>query len=296
MKAVSYFVIVLLRAVALLPLPAVRGLGRALGVILCLVVRHRVRVVDKNLLLCFPELDMTTRRRHRAEIFKNFAQTWLDRAWLWHAPAQLLKQRLQITGAIHALEGSAPTVLFAPHFMGLDAGWTALTLLSPRTYTTIYTEQANRTMDRWILRGRQRFGGAHLFTHADGVRSIAARLKKGDPLYLLPDMDFGEDDSVFVPFFGVQAATVPSLSRFAKLGGARSTPAQVVPVVTRMTKRGYEVQILPAWKNFPTEDLVADTARMNRELQAMVAAQIAEYYWVHKRFKTRPADAVDFYG
>ena len=305
-RAMSHLVIALLRLLAHFPLPMLRALGVVLGALLRLLVPSRVRIVQQNLSLCFPEHDMATRRRHCHEIFKKFAQTWLDRAWLWHAPPDVLEQRLRINGAVHELDGGAPTVLFAPHFMGLDAGWTALTLLSSRAYTTIYTEQANRVMDRWILRGRQRFdghqsaeadavGGARLFTHVDGVRAIASSLKKGQPLYLLPDMDFGEQDSVFVPFFGVQAATVPSLSRFAKLGGERGAPAKVVPVVTRMTAQGYEVEILPAWTNFPTDDMVADTARMNLELQTMVISQIDEYYWVHKRFKTRPAGQTDFY-
>jgi Kdo2-lipid IVA lauroyltransferase/acyltransferase len=295
-RLVSHLVIALLRLLAKLPLPVVRALGAALGALLVVAVPSRVRVVEKNLSLCFPEHSMTTRRRHCHEIFKKFAQTWLDRAWLWHAPPRVLKKRLRLTGAVHELGGNAPTVLFAPHFMGLDAGWTALTLLSGRAYTTIYTEQANRVMDRWILRGRQQHGSARLFTHVDGVRPLAQSLKKGDPLYLLPDMDFGDRDCVFVPFFGIQAATVPSLSRFAKLGGERGTPAKVVPVVSRMTAQGYEVEILPAWADFPTDDPGQDTARMNRELEAMVRSQIAEYYWVHKRFKTRPEGQTDFYS
>ncbi len=314
-RFMSHAVIALLRMVALLPLPVVRALGSALGLLLRLLVPSRVRIVHKNLSLCFPEHTMAIRQRHCAEIFKKFAQTWLDRAWLWHAPARVLKKRLRITGAVHGLDGQAPTVLFAPHFMGLDAGWTALSLLSTRSYTTIYTQQANRVMDSWILRGRQRFdgpvgislnhqgrsdggqlsGAARLFTHVEGVRAIASSLKKGQPLYLLPDMDFGEQDAVFVPFFGVNAATVTSLGRFAKLGGVGGVPAKVVPVVTRMTAQGYEVEILPAWTDFPTDDMVADTARMNHELEAMIRSQIDEYYWVHKRFKTRPAGEPDVY-
>ena len=314
-RLMSHAVIALLRVVALLPLPVVRALGSALGLLLRLLVPSRVRVVHKNLSLCFPEHTMSMRQRHCAEIFKKFAQTWLDRAWLWHAPPAVLKQRLRITGAVHELDGHSSTVLFAPHFMGLDAGWTALTLRAGRAYTTIYTEQANRVMDRWILRGRQRFdgalgtglnqqgraesgqhgGGARLFTHVEGVRAIASSLKKGQPLYLLPDMDFSEQDAVFVPFFGVNAATVTSLGRFAKLGGVGGVPAKVVPVVTRMTAQGYEVEILPAWSNFPSDDMVADTARMNHELEAMIRSQIDEYYWVHKRFKTRPVGEPDVY-
>ena len=108
--------------------------------------------------------------------------------------------------------------------------------------------------------------------------------------YLLPDLDFGRDASVFAPFFGVPTATVPSLSRFARLGRA-----QVFTVVTRMTREGYEVQVLPRWENFPTDDVQADTERMNRELEALVRSMPAQYHWVHKRFKTRPEGSAAVY-
>ncbi len=238
-------------------------------------------------MLCFPESSVDERRALTRQTFIYFAQAWLDRSWLWHAPAEVVNGRLQVTGA-EELAGAQPTVIFAPHFVGMDAGWTALTQQIPRAFTTIYTDQANRLLDRWILRGRRRFaatpgGGARLFGRIEGVQPILSALKGGQPLYLLPDLNFGPEESVFVPFFGVPAATVPSLSRFARLSRAK-----VVPVVTRMTQTGYEVQVLPAWEDFPTRDIVADTALMNRRLEGYIKAQPAQYYWVHKRFKSRP--------
>jgi len=181
------------------------------------------------------------------------------------------------------LQGHEPVVIFAPHFVGLDAGWTALTQQLARQFTTIYTNQANKVIDSWMLAGRKRFGAARLFGRIDGVKTIVATLRAGAPLYLLPDMNFGPEESVFVPFYGVQAATVPSLSRFAKLGRAK-----VVPVVTRMTRHGYEVQIMPSWQGFPSDDVVADTALMNQRLQTYIDTMPDQYFWVHKRFKDRP--------
>ena len=118
---------------------------------------------------------------------------------------------------------------------------------------------------------------------ADGVKAIISSLRTGAPLYLLPDMIFGPEESIFVPFYGISAATVPSLSRFAKLGRAK-----VVPVVTRLTPEGYDVQVLPAWENFPSDDVTADTALMNERLQGYIDNMPEQYYWVHKRFKSRP--------
>lgn len=275
--------ILFMRVLARLPLAWVRALGAALGWLLYSLVLPRRRIALTNLALCFPELDDAQRRQLARRTFIHFAQSWLDRSWLWHGDEGTVRARLALTGAVDALRGTEPVVLFAPHFVGLDAGWTALTLALPRSFTTIYTDQSNRTVNDWILQGRQRFGQARLFGRIEGVKTIVAALRIGAPLYLLPDMNFGPEESIFVPFYGVQAATVPSLSRFARLGRAT-----VVPVTSRLTPQGYTVEVLPAWSHFPTDDMVADTARMNAELQALIATMPDQYFWVHKRFKTRP--------
>ena len=276
-------VLALIAWIGRLPLPWVRALGFVLGLALYVCVPSRRRVVWTNLRLCFPAWSQQQTRRCALQTFVYFAQAWLDRGWLWHGRPDTTLRRLRLKGALSELEGDAPTVIFAPHFVGLDAGWTALTQQIPRRFTTIYTDQANKVADAWILAGRKRFGAARLFGRIEGVKPILNALKLGEPLYLLPDMNFGPEDSVFVPFYGVAAATVPSLARFSKLGRAK-----VVPVVTRMTSKGYEIEVLPAWTDFPSGDLVGDTARMNAQLQDYIDAMPCQYYWVHKRFKDRP--------
>ena len=272
------------RGLAFLPLPLLRALGVMLGWTLYGLVSSRRRVVMTNLRLCFPSWSEREIKTQTPLVFVNFAQSWLDRGWLWHGSPRLTLRRLRLYGAVEELAGDTPTVIFAPHFMGLDAGWTALTQQLPRRFTTIYTDQANAVSDAWILKGRKRFGQARLFGRIEGVKPILEGLKKGEPLYLLPDMNFGPEESVFVPFYGVPAATVPSLSRFAKLGRAK-----VVPVISRMTANGYDIEVLPAWADFPSGDMLADTALMNARLQGYIDAMPTQYYWVHKRFKDRPA-------
>lgn len=282
-RLVSQAGIGVMRLIGHLPLPWVRGLGWALGWLLYLLAAPRRHVASTNLRLCFPEKSQADIRALVIRTFVHFAQAWLDRGWLWHGAPELVRRRLSLAGAVSELQGREPVVIFAPHFVGLDAGWTALTQQLPRHFTTIYTDQSNKVLDAWILVGRQRFGSARLFGRADGVKAIVAALRSGDPLYLLPDMNFGLEDSVFVPFYGVSAATVPSLSRFARLGRAK-----VVPVITRLTRQGYEVQVMPAWQGFGSDDAVADTARMNQHLQTYIDSMPDQYFWVHKRFKNRP--------
>jgi KDO2-lipid IV(A) lauroyltransferase len=282
--------IAFMQVLAILPLSWIRALGTLLGWLLYALVSSRRRVVQTNFALCFPERSETERRQLAQQTFIYFAQAWLDRSWLWHAPQAWVRRRVQLTGAVQELAGSEPTVIFLPHFVGLDAAWAGVALQVPRPSTTIYTDQSNKLVDEWILRGRRRFGHLRLFGRVDGVKPIVAALRDGQPLYLLPDMDFGPEDSVMVPFYGLPTATVPSLSRFARLGRAK-----VLPLLPRITASGYEIEVLPAWADFPTNDPVADTAFMNARLQSYIATMPAQYFWVHKRFKTRPEGKPSLY-
>ena len=266
-----------------LPLPVLRALGWALGQVLYLLAAPRRRVALRNLELCFPQEPLRQRRAWARETIVVFCQTWLDRSWLWSAPRAVVERRVQLQGALHELDGDTPTIIFAPHFLGMDAGGLALPLRTERAFTSIFSTHPDPVVDDWFMRGRQRFGNVRMLNRADGVKPIIASLRKGGLLYLLPDMDFGAGESIFVPFYGVQAATVPSLPRFARLGRAK-----VVGMVTRLTPGGYVAEITPAWAHYPSDDVVLDTARMNRELQSYIATMPGQYYWVHKRFKTRP--------
>ncbi len=280
-----------MRGIARWPLPLVRALGALLGGLLWLLAGRRRHIADVNLRLCFPEWSASQRRRMVWRHFVAFGQSVLDRAWLWHAPEAVLRQRLQWTGDVQALTAPGPLVMFAPHFVGLDAGGMAVSLLfKPSPVAFIFVAQSNPVVEQWVRGGRERMGNARPYFRHEGMRKILAGLKRGEPLHLSPDMDFNRDESIFVPFMGVQAATVPSLSRLARVAGGR-----VVPVVTRMTPQGYTIEAHAPLDHFPTDDLAADTARMNELLAGHILSMPAQYHWVHRRFKTRPEGEAGVY-
>lgn len=264
------------------PLPALRALGHAVGVCLWALAWPRRRVVMQNLARCFPEQSAAWRRRVARGVFVHFAQSWLDRLWLWHADEAVLRQRLRVDGAVSSLREAQPQVLFAPHFMGLDAGWTALTMHIQRPMVTLYARHASPRQDRWIAQGRARFAPEGLLPRVGSAKAAVSAVRQGAALYLLPDMDLGAKDAVFVPFMGVTAATVTALPRFAALGRAH-----VVPIKTIMTPEGYTTTVGQAWPNYPSGDDLADVTAMNEFLEAWVRAHPAQYYWVHRRFKTQ---------
>ncbi len=275
-----------------LPLALLSGIGSMLGSVLFLLARERRRVCLTNLSRCFPEMDETARRDLARRHFQALARSLLERAILWWSSRQRIERLVQIEGREHleAARSAGPVILFAPHFVGLDAGWTRLTCAMD--LASVYSNQKSAVMSQALLRGRTRFGVQRLFSRQDGIRPALAALRDGIPFYYLPDMDYGARDAIFTPFFGVPAATITGLSRLAKLAGAR-----VVPCVTQLLPggAGYVLRCHPAWDNYPTDDVEADTRRMNAFIEQRVREVPEQYLWTHKRFKTRPAGEDKWY-
>ena len=282
--------ILFMQLLAYLPLPVLRGLGAALGMALYGLARRRRGIVQANLAACFAHLDTRQRNAIARRHFRLFAQSLLDRSWLWHAPAALLRKRIIFEGALVELDNPAPLIFLAPHMVALDVGGVVLTELQQITTACIYVPLSNAWAEQWMVQGRNRSGHVHSIARKDGPQPVLRGLRNGIRLHLSPDMDFGAEGALWVPFFGVPAATVPALSRFAKLGRAR-----VCTLVSRLVPGGYEVRLSDAWPDFPSEDLQTDTRRMNQSIEEWIDQDPAQYYWVHKRFKTRPAGAPSIY-
>lgn len=274
-----------------LPLRLLAPLGATVGAILYLFGRERRQVCLKNLARCFPEMPKSERRRIARAHFRAFGRSILERSILWWAPRERVIRLVRVVGLerIHALKGR-PLLLLAPHFVGLDAGCTRLTC--EIDMAGIYANQKNPLFNALLLSGRTRFGRQRAISRQEGIRPALAAIKAGIPFYYLPDQDYGRRDAVFVPFFGVPAATITGLSRITRLTGAH-----VVPCVTRLLSggAGYEVTCYPAWENFPSADDAADARRLNAFIEERVREMPEQYFWTHKRFKTRPPGEVKWY-
>jgi len=272
-----------------LPLPVLRFLGGLLGRLLFILGRERRMVALTNLRLCFPEMSEAERTALARRHFVAFARAFLDRTLGWWASRERLARLIHLTGGEHLKDPQGrPVILLAPHFVGLDAGGTMMTMATP--LVSVYSNQKNPVFSQVLLNGRLRFNQPVLLSRQDGMRKAVKALKEGYPFYYLPDMDFGPQDSIFVPFFGVPAATLPTVSRLARLTGAR-----VVPCICRQVAEGYEITLQPAWEHFPGASIEADTERMNRFIENEVRQMPEQYFWLHKRFKTRPPGEERFY-
>lgn len=273
------------------PLHRVRALGAGFGLLLWWFAARRRHIARVNLRLCFPDWSAAERNKLAKQHFTAFGQSVLDRAWLWHAPESVVRERLQWSGQVEALSAPGPLIMLAPHFVGLDAGGLAVGYrFAPAPVAFIFKPQSHSEVERWVRAGRERTGNARLYFRHEGIRKILSGIKHGEPLHLSPDMDFGAKDSVFVPFMGVPAATLMSLHRMARMTGAR-----VVPVITRLTDQGYSIEVLAPLVNFPSEDMAEDTARMNQVIEQQLRRMPEQYHWVHRRFKTRPPGEASVY-
>lgn len=285
----SRALLAMLQRLSALPYPVLRRLGEGMGLLLYWAVVPRRRIARTNLRLCFPEMPEAERRRILKKHFQYFMRSFLDRFVLWYQPAERIRDMVRVRGEENLLAvGDRPVILLAPHFVGLDAGGTRLTL--DRRMMTMFANQKNAVLNEAMKAGRVRFNESLVFSRQDGLRQAVRLMRRGVPFYFLPDMDLGARDAVFVPFFGVQAATVTSVARLAQMVGAA-----IVPCVTELTDTGYICRLYPAWDDFPGDDLAAATARMNQFIEARTLEMPAQYLWTHKRFKTRPPGEADLY-
>lgn len=286
----TYLLVGLLWLLHWLPLPALRLLGAGLGRLLYALGRSRRKVALTNLRLCFPEKTEAERELLARRHFVAFSQAVLDRTLGWWASRERLERIVRISGVEHlAVRDGRPVIMLSPHFVGLDAGGTAVSMHV--VGCSVFSNQKNPVLNKLLYDGRMRFNKAVLLSRQDGMRKIVKAMRDGHPFYYLPDMDFGPKESIFVPFFGVQAATIPALSRLVRL-----TDARVVPVICHQVSDGYEIEVMPSWDNFPGESVEADTAFMNRFIESQVLRMPEQYFWLHKRFKTRPPGEQRFYS
>jgi KDO2-lipid IV(A) lauroyltransferase len=274
-----------------LPFRVLVWIGNALGLLLYALAAERRRVAAINLRLCFPDMSDAQRARLLRDHFKMFGRGLIERTILWWSSGARIRSLIRVEGVEHfdAVKGK-PAILLTPHFVGMDVGgqW-----IAQHTDTVcICANQKNLYLTELLLKKRARFGNQRLYSRQQGLRPILKGMREGMPFVYPPDQDQGVKDGAFIPVFGVPAATMTSVPRIAQMTGAK-----VVPCITRLLPgaAGYVLTFYPAWENYPTGDDIADTRRMNEFIEQRVCEMPEQYFWLHKRFKTRPEGEERFY-
>lgn len=274
-----------------LPFRVIVAIGNGLGILLYPLAAERRRVGMINLRLCFPEMSDEARKKLVRDHFKMFCRGLIERSILWWSSAERISSLIRVEGVEHfnAIKDKS-SILLTPHFVGMDAGgqWVA----QHADTVCMYANQKNRYLTELLLKKRARFRNQHLYSRQQGLRPILKGMREGKPFVYPPDQDQGVKDGAFIPFFGVPAATMTSLPRIAQMTGAK-----VVPGITRLLPggEGYVLTFYPAWENYPSGDDVADARRMNAFIEDRILEMPEQYFWLHKRFKTRPEGEARFY-
>jgi Kdo2-lipid IVA lauroyltransferase/acyltransferase len=287
----TWFGLGIMRLISLLPMPLIWLLGRVLGAVFYLFPSKIRTVARINVGLCLPELGREGQRRLVRRHFRSLGVSMLcyGFAW-WSSPARL--RRLVKFRDRHfydnAIASGKAIILMTPHFLSIDVG--GICLSSERPMISMYRSSRNKLVDA-MLKKRGRFGGI-LFERKSNLRALIRHLREGRPFYYLPDQDPGGAEGVFVPFFGVPAATVTALNRIAKMADA-----VVIPCYNRILPwgRGFEVRFEQPLAGYPGDDLEKDARRMNEEVERVVRQNPEQYLWGYRRFKTRPEGSPPVY-
>ena len=273
-----------MRVVSFLPLPVIAVFGQTIGLLFYALGSSRRRIAFKNIRVCFPELTDSEVRKINRQHYQMAGQSIFTTTMNWWISKKRFNKLVTVHGRAtydEALKSGHNIIILAPHFAALDvAGYT---LAQERPMLTMYQYAKNALVDEVVKRGRLRYGG-ELVERKAPMRNLIRAIRKGQPFYYLPDQDAGSK-GVFVPFFHELAATYSVLGKFAEM-----TDALVVPCRTRIKPwgQGYDVFLSPPLIDFPLGDELEDTKRMNQEVANLIRPNPEQYFWVHKRFKTRP--------
>ncbi|MEA3120780.1 MAG: Kdo2-lipid lauroyltransferase/acyltransferase [Paraburkholderia sp.] len=275
----------LLKILAILPYGLIARFGDGLGWMLYQIPSTRRSIVHTNLKLCFPEWSDEKRDDIAQQHFRHAIRSYIERSVQWFGSQQKLESLVQVDSAVDLSDPNLPPTLFLGlHFVGIEAGSIFLNHALGRRCGSLYQPMSNAELEAVAKAARARFG-ADMATRAESARVVLRWLRERKPVMLGADMDYGMRNSTFVPFFGVPACTLTAVGRFAKVGRA-----QVVPFIGEVLPgyKGYRLRVFEPWNHYPTGDDEADARRMNAFLEEQIPKLPEQYYWVHKRFKTRP--------
>ncbi|KTB64218.1 MULTISPECIES: lipid A biosynthesis lauroyl acyltransferase [Pseudomonas] len=283
----------LLWLITQLPYRALLTIGRLLGAGMYRVAADRRRIAARNLELCFPEKSARERKRLLKENFASTGIAFFEMAMSWWWPKSRLARLAHVEGLEHLkqahLDGKG-VILMALHFTTLEIG--AALLGQKHTIDGMYREHGNLLFDFIQRRGRERHNLDSLAVERDDVRGMLKLLRSGRAIWYAPDQDYGAKQSIFVPLFGIQAATVTATSKFARLGKALVMPFTQERLADGS---GYRLVIHPPLTDFPGESDEVDCLRINQWVEASVRECPEQYLWTHRRFKSRPPGEAKLY-
>ncbi|MEZ9699158.1 lauroyl-Kdo(2)-lipid IV(A) myristoyltransferase [Vibrio sp. 10N.261.46.E12] len=270
---------------AFIPPKARDGLARKLSTF---VVKKNGRVVRRsqvNLKYCFPNKTNEERQKILEETFVKAAQYMLGYSEFIVRSTKHNQKRGVMIGEenlLPLLDAGDNVIILAPHAWAVDY---PAVMLAAKGYkvTTIMKPQRNPIGD-WLMHVQRMQYGGRIFARSAGVKPFVRSIKDGYLGYWLPDEDHGPVNSVFVPFFATEKATLKGFGKMARLSKAKVIP--ILPAYNDKTSK-YEVHILPAIENFPSGNEEIDARAMNQAIEELLLPHPEQYMWNLPLLKTQ---------
>ncbi len=269
---------------AQLPFSVQSALARGFASLAIKTRSPRIKTIYRNLELCFPELDAGARHAlAKSNMYSTLLTLFELVDLVWKRPEHQI-ERYQIIGEQHfraALAAKRPLIIVSGHSNGFISGLAKLSTIKP--FSALY-----RAMDNPVLQAqlyeRAMANYPIRALHRKEVTRMLTELKEDGVTAIFPDQDFGPKRSIFIPFFGIDTATITAIPQYAK-----ATNAQVLFAYAYRQPTGRTVlEIEPVLEHYPSGDDVADTLLWSDWLERKIRAHPEDYFWIHKRFKTRP--------
>ena len=265
--------------------PAARWrMGALLGKLTYYLARRRRHIVAVNIRLCFPQLNPTALRQLVKDNFRSSGISLVETALAWFKPVNNFRALVDVHGLEHLKAAQAQgrgVILLGIHLSSLDL--CGAVLASHLPFDIMYRRNKNKLLEAVMTRGRQRH--FPLAIERSDVRQVIKRLRQGHTVWYGADQDYGRKHSIFAPFFDLPTATITATSRIAKI---TQSPVVCFSHYRHLDSGRYSIQLSPPLDNFPTEDLHADCTRVNTWVEDAIKVSPEQYWWLHRRFKTRP--------
>jgi KDO2-lipid IV(A) lauroyltransferase len=281
-----------MRLLVLLPYRVQLALGRGLGRLAYSLLRQRRRIAARNIEACLPDLTPDVRARVLKEHFESLGLSLVEMGMGWFGRPQRVRARIDVEGAEHlaaALANGKGVILFSAHFTTFEFFWAALAPLCTKL-CGMYKWQRNPVMNRVMNRGRGRWFDK-LFAK-DNVREMLRSLRDNGVVWYASDQSYGGKGSVLIPFFDEPAMTNTAIGRIAEASGAVVLPY----FCRRLPTDRYVMSIGAPLAGLPSGDEVADTRALMKLLEDYIRLCPEQYWWIHQRFKGRPAPLPDLYA
>ncbi|HET9314864.1 MAG TPA: lysophospholipid acyltransferase family protein [Vicinamibacteria bacterium] len=277
---------------AWLPRGLVLRLGRALGRLLADLDRRHVEITRDNLRRAFPDWDETRVRRTARDVYAHFGLVVLDILWLSQRTREQVLALVDVVNK-HHLEALRPAggIMVTGHLGNWELCGVAHGYVF-RTVGVVARPLDNPALDRRLVAFRER-GGNHVIYKQKALAHVLRALRERRDVAFLIDQNVQEKDGIFIRFFGRPAAATTVVAALAVKTGCPVIGGHTVLLPDGRYRQFYDPPLYAP----STGDREADIAAMTQALADMIEGWVREtpeqWLWMHRRWKTQPAPAVE---